>query len=50
LKEAEETGIEEKGLRGSPKTPPHSLNEESKAEIERVVGFIKKAIFPKIKR
>jgi acetoin utilization protein AcuC len=50
IKDAEKVGVEEKGLRGSRKTPPHSLNEESRAEIERVVGYIRKTIFPKVKR
>jgi len=50
FKEAEKVGIEERELRGNPRTPPHSLNEESREEIERVVGYIKKTIFPKVKR
>jgi acetoin utilization protein AcuC len=50
FKEAEKVGVEERGLRGGPRIPQHSLNEESRAEIERVVGYIKKTIFPMIKR
>jgi acetoin utilization protein AcuC len=50
FKEAERVGVEERKLRGNARIPPHSLSEESRAEIERVVGYIKKTIFPKIKR
>ena len=50
LKEAEKMGVEERELRGSPKTPPHSLNEENRAEMERVVHYLRKTVFPKVKR
>jgi len=50
VKEAEKMGVEERELRGNSRTPPHSLNEESRGEIERVVGYVKKTIFPKVKR
>ena len=49
LKEAVKMGIEEKELRGSLKTPPHSQNRENKMEMERVVHTIKETVFPKIK-
>lgn len=48
-KEAEKMGIKERELRGSPKTPAHSLNEESRVEMERVVRYIKETVFPKVK-
>jgi hypothetical protein len=50
FKEAEKMGVEERELRGNSRTPPHSLNEENRGEIERVVGYVKKTIFPKVKR
>ncbi len=50
LKEAEKMGVEERELRGSPKTPPHSLNEKNRVEMERVVHYIRETIFPKVKR
>ena len=49
LKEAVKMGIEEKELRGSLKTPPHSQNRENKMEVERVVHTIKETALPKIK-
>jgi hypothetical protein len=50
FKEAEKVGVKERELRGSPRTPPHSLNEESRVEMERVVRYIKETIFQKVKR
>jgi acetoin utilization protein AcuC len=50
FKEAEKMGVKERALRGSPRTPPHRLNEESRVEMERVVRYIKETIFPKVKR
>ena len=49
LKEAVKMGIEEKELRGSLTTPPHSQNTENKMEVERVVHTIKETALPKIK-
>jgi len=50
FKEAEKMGVEERELRGSPKTPPHSLNEENRVEMERVVHYLRETVFPKVKR
>jgi len=50
LKEAEKMGVQERELRGSPKIPPHSLNEENRVEMERVVHYVKETVFPKVKR
>jgi acetoin utilization protein AcuC len=50
FKEAGKMGVEERKLRGNVRTRPQSLNEESRAEIERVVGYIKETIFPRVKR
>ena len=49
-KEAEKMGIKERELRGSPRTPAHGLNEENRVEMERVVHYLKKKVFPKVKR
>jgi acetoin utilization protein AcuC len=48
-KEAEEMGVEEKELKGKPRTSPPSLNEEKRVEVERVVHYIKETVFPKVK-
>ncbi len=50
FKEAEEMGVKERKLRGSPRTPPHGLKEESRVEMERVVRYVKETVFPKVKR
>jgi acetoin utilization protein AcuC len=49
LKEAVKIGFEAGGLKGSLKPPLHSQNEETRAEMERVVRYIKKTVFPKVK-
>ncbi len=48
LEEAMKMGIEEKELRGPLRTPPNSQNRENKAEMERVIHYIKETVFPKI--
>jgi hypothetical protein len=48
LKEAVKMGIEEKELRGSMKTPPHSQDKENRMEMERVVHYIKETVFPRV--
>jgi acetoin utilization protein AcuC len=50
LKEAVRMGIEERELRGRPRTPSYSQNKENRAEMERVVHYISEMILPKIKR
>ena len=50
LKEAMKMGIEERELRGRPKTPPRGENKGNRAEMERVVHYIKETVFPKVKR
>jgi acetoin utilization protein AcuC len=50
LKETARMGIEERELRGHPRTPFHSQSKEDRAEMERVVHYIRETILPKIKR
>jgi len=50
LKEAARMGIEERELRGRPKARLDSQNKDNRAEMERVVHYIKEAVFPKVKR
>jgi len=49
LREAVKMGMEERGLRGHPRTLRHSQNKENRAEMERVVNYIKETVFPKVK-
>jgi acetoin utilization protein AcuC len=49
FEEAEKMGVKERELRGNPRTSPPCLNEETRAEVERVVHYIKKTVFPKVK-
>ena len=49
FEEAEKMGIEERELRGPLGTPLHSQNEENRAEMERVVNYVKETVFPKVK-
>jgi acetoin utilization protein AcuC len=49
LREAVKMGIEERGLRGRPETIRHSQNKENRAEMERVVHYIKETVLPKVK-
>ena len=49
LREAVKMGMEERGLRGRPGTLRHSQNKESRAEMERVVHYIKETVFPRVK-
>jgi acetoin utilization protein AcuC len=49
LREAVKMGMEERGLRGRPRTLRHSQNKENRAEMERVVNYIKETVFPKVK-
>jgi len=49
LREAVKMGMEERGLRGPPRTLQHSQNKESRAEMERVVRYIKETVFPRVK-
>ena len=48
-KEAMKIGIEERELRGRPRTPLHSQSKENRAEMERVVHYIKETVLPKVK-
>jgi hypothetical protein len=41
--------MEERGLRGRPGTIRHSQNKENRAEMERVVRYIKETVLPKVK-
>jgi acetoin utilization protein AcuC len=50
LKEAMKMGIEERKLRGRPKTPPHGESKENRVEMERVVHYIKETVFLKVKK
>jgi acetoin utilization protein AcuC len=50
LREAAKMGVEEKELRGRPKARPDSQNKDNRAEMERVVRYIKETVFPKVKR
>ena len=49
LKEAVKMGMEERGLRGRPRTLRHSQNKENRTEMERVVHYIKETVFPRVK-
>jgi acetoin utilization protein AcuC len=49
LREAVKMGMEERGLRGRPETIRHSQNKENRAEMERVVHYIKETVLPKVK-
>ena len=49
LEEAVKMGIEERELRGRVRTPLHNHNKDNRAEMERVVHYIKEAVFPKVK-
>ena len=48
LEEAMKIGFEEKELRGPQGTPPKSQSREKRAEMERVIHYIKETVFPKI--
>jgi hypothetical protein len=50
LREAAKMGVEEKELRGRPKARLDSQNKDNRAEMERVVHYIKETVFPKVKR
>jgi acetoin utilization protein AcuC len=49
LEEAVKNGFEVGDLKGSLRSPLHSQNEETRAEMERVVRYIKETILPKVK-
>ena len=49
LEKAVKMGIEEKELMGRPRTPLQSQSRENKAEMERVVRYIKETVLPKVK-
>ena len=49
LKEAVKMGMEERELRGPPRTSLHSQNKENRVEMERVVHTIKETVLPKVK-
>ena len=49
LKEAVKMGIEERELRGRPRSPLHSQDKENRTEMERVVHYIKETVLPKVK-
>jgi len=48
-KEAMKMGIEGRELRGCPRTPLRSQGKENRAEMERVVHYIKETVLPKVK-
>jgi acetoin utilization protein AcuC len=48
MKKAAKLGIHGKELRGGLKSQPHSQREDIRTEAERVVGYLKKTVFPKI--
>jgi hypothetical protein len=48
LEKAVKVGVRERELRGSPR-PIHEKREDIRAEVKRVVRFIKETIFPKVK-
>jgi len=50
LKEAARMGIEERVLRERPKARLDSQNKDNRAEMERVVRYIRETVFPKVKR
>ena len=50
LEEASRMGIEGRELRGRSEAHLDGQNSENKAEMERVVHYIKKTVFPKVKR
>jgi hypothetical protein len=50
LREAAKMGVEERELREHPRARHDIQNKENKVEMERVVHYIKEAVFPKIKR
>jgi acetoin utilization protein AcuC len=49
LKEAVKIGFEAREFKGSLRPPLHSQNEENRAEVERVVHYIKETVLPKVK-
>jgi hypothetical protein len=48
MKKAAKLGIHGKELRGGLKSQPHSQREDIRTEAERVVGYLKKTVFPKV--
>ena len=50
VREAAKMGVEEKKLRGCPKARLDGQNKDNRAEMERVVHYIKETVFPKVKR
>jgi acetoin utilization protein AcuC len=50
LEEASRMGIEGRELRGHPEAHLDEQNRENKAEMERVVHYIRKTVFPRVKR
>jgi len=49
LKEAVKIGFEGEELKGPLSSPPQGRNEKARTEVERVVGYIKEMVFPKVK-
>ena len=49
LKEAVKIGFEAGEFEGPLRPPPHSHNEETRTEMERVVRYVKETVLPKIK-
>lgn len=49
VKKAAKLGINDKELRGSPGSHPQSRRTEVRVEAERVVRYIEKTVFPKVK-
>jgi acetoin utilization protein AcuC len=49
LKEAVKIGFKTGEFGGPLRPPPHSQNEETRAEMERVVRYIKETVLPKVK-
>ena len=48
LEKAERVGVYEKRLRGDLKSPSSRQNEEIRVEMERIVDYLKKTVFPKV--
>jgi acetoin utilization protein AcuC len=49
LKEAVKIGFKTGEFGGPLRPPPHSQNEETRTEMERVVRYIKETVLPKVK-
>ena len=48
LEKAARVGVYEKELRGEPKFPSSSQRKDIRMEVERIVNYLKKTVFPKV--